>query len=272
MAEPPAAASSSQQSSSDRMSGDLPSGEVPPAPANAPGSGPIAELRGIGKSYGTAQNPLPVLAGVDLDIVAGEYLAIIGPSGSGKSTLLNIMGCLDVPTHGSYRIEGEDVARFDDVRLSRVRNTRIGFVFQSFHLVSHLTVLENVELPLFYAHRRRAERRQRCHELLARVGLASRMSHRPAELSGGERQRAAIARALANEPALILADEPTGNLDTATSREIMALFGELHAAGATLVLITHDPGIAAQAPRRVAMRDGRVESDSGRRAPAGAPA
>jgi len=225
---------------------------------------PIAELRDIGKTYGTAQNPLPVLIGVDLDISAGEYLAIIGPSGSGKSTLLNILGCLDVPTRGSYRIEGDDVARLDDLRLSRVRNTRIGFVFQSFHLVSHLTVLENVELPMFYAHRPRAERRRRCHELLERVGLSARLGHLPAELSGGERQRAAIARALANDPALILADEPTGNLDTATSGEIMRMFGELHAAGATLVVITHDPGIAAQAPRRVAMRDGRIESDSGR--------
>ena len=234
--------------------------------------GPIAELRGIGKSYGTPRNPLPVLSDVDLDISSGEYLAIIGPSGSGKSTLLNILGCLDVPTWGSYRIEGEDVARFDDVRLSKVRNTRIGFVFQSFHLVSHLTVLENVELPMFYAHRPRADRRRRCHELLERVGLGARLHHKPPELSGGERQRAAIARALANDPALILADEPTGNLDTATSGEIMSMFGELHRAGATLVVITHDPGIAAQAPRRVAMRDGRVESDSGRPAAAAAAA
>jgi putative ABC transport system ATP-binding protein len=228
-----------------------------------PATAPIVELRGIGKTYGTAQNPLTVLADVDLDIAAGEYLAIIGPSGSGKSTLLGILGCLDVPSRGSYRIEGEDVSRLDDTRLSRVRNTRIGFVFQSFHLVSHLTVLENVELPLFYAHRGRTERRRRCHELLERVGLSSRLDHVPAELSGGERQRAAIARALSNGPALILADEPTGNLDSVTSREIMELFGELHAAGSTLVLITHDPSIAAQAPRRVSMRDGRIESDSG---------
>ena len=235
---------------------------------DAPARAPIAELRGIGKTYGTAHNPLAVLADVDLDISAGEYLAIVGPSGSGKSTLLNILGCLDVPTRGSYRIEGDDVARLDDVRLSRVRNTRIGFVFQSFHLVSHLTVLENVELPMFYAHRPRAERRRRCHELLERVGLGARLAHLPAELSGGERQRAAIARALANDPALILADEPTGNLDTATSGEIMRMFGELHAAGATLIVITHDPGIAAQAPRRVSMRDGRIESDSKRPATA----
>jgi len=233
------------------------------APMAGPTAGPIAELRGIGKTYGSARTPLPVLVDVDLDIAAGEYVAIIGPSGSGKSTLLNILGCLDVPTRGSYRIEGENVAHFDDVRLSHVRNSRIGFVFQSFHLVSHLTVLENVELPLFYAHRGRAERRKRCHELLERVGLSSRLHHKPPELSGGERQRAAIARALANEPALILADEPTGNLDSATSGEIMGMFGELHRAGCTLVVITHDPGIAAQAPRRVAMRDGRVESDSG---------
>jgi putative ABC transport system ATP-binding protein len=223
---------------------------------------PILELRGVQKAYGTAAHPLVVLQGIDLSLQSGDYLAVVGPSGSGKSTLLNILGCLDTPTQGHYLIGGEDVSGFDDRRLSRVRNTRIGFVFQSFHLVSHLTVLENVELPLFYGRVRRAERHRRCHALIERVGLAHRVGHRPAELSGGEKQRAAIARALANEPDLVLADEPTGNLDTSTGREIMELFHELHAGGSTLVLITHDPGIAAQAPRRVTLRDGRIESDA----------
>jgi len=225
---------------------------------------PILELSGVEKVYGSVQNPLRVLAEIDLRVDEGEYVAVIGPSGSGKSTLLNILGCLDSPTRGSYRIEGEDVARLDDGALSRVRNARIGFVFQSFQLVSHLTVQENVELPLFYARSRAGERRKRARELIERVGLGDRAGHLPAQLSGGERQRTAIARALANEPALLLADEPTGNLDTATSQEIMELFHALHRRGGTLVLITHDPGIAANAPRRVALRDGRIESDSGK--------
>ncbi|MGQ0551800.1 MAG: ABC transporter ATP-binding protein [Planctomycetota bacterium] len=231
-------------------------------------AGPIIELRGVEKEYGTLKNPLRVLQDVNVSIQEGEYVAVIGPSGSGKSTLLNILGCLDVPTRGQYLIEGEDVAGFDDLRLSRVRNARIGFVFQSFQLVSHLTVLENVELPLFYGRQARAPRRVRARALLAQVGLSHRESHRPAELSGGERQRAAIARALANDPALLLADEPTGNLDSVTSGEILKLIDELHAAGSTIVLITHDPSIAAAAPRRISLRDGRVESDTGRPAKA----
>jgi putative ABC transport system ATP-binding protein len=228
---------------------------------------PILELSGVEKVYGSALNPLRVLADIHLRVDEGEYVAVIGPSGSGKSTLLNILGCLDNPTRGAYRIQGEDVARFDDAALSRVRNARIGFVFQSFQLVSHLTVQENVELPLFYARSRAAARRKRARELIERVGLGGRANHLPAQLSGGERQRTAIARALANEPALLLADEPTGNLDTATSQEIMELFHALHRRGGTLVLITHDPGIAANAPRRVALRDGRIESDSGKPSP-----
>jgi len=221
--------------------------------------GPIAELRGIGKSYGTPRNPLPVLSDVDLDISSGEYLAIIGPSGSGKSTLLNILGCLDVPTWGSYRIEGEDVARFDDVRLSKVRNTRIGFVFQSFHLVSHLTVLENVELPMFYAHRPRADRRRRCHELLERVGLGARLHHKPPELSGGERQRAAIARALANDPALILADEPTGTLDAETAAAVLDLLDTLvRESGRTVIMVTHSREVVGVADRIFAAERGQL--------------
>lgn len=221
----------------------------------------ILDLRGITKSYGTAANPLPVLKGIDLTVLDGEYCAIIGPSGSGKSTLLNILGALDRPTTGTYHLDGRDVSTMGDDELSRVRNTRIGFVFQSFHLITHLTVLENVEMPLFYARKSKAERRERCMELIERVGLGHRPGHLPSELSGGERQRAAVARALAGDPALILADEPTGNLDSSTSTEIMSLFLDLHAAGTTIVLITHDPEIARAAPRRVMLRDGLVVSD-----------
>lgn len=204
---------------------------------------------------------LRVLKGINLSIAEGEYVAIIGPSGSGKSTLLNLLGCLDRPSGGAYLLSGEDVAQFDDRQLSRIRNRRIGFVFQSFHLISHLTVHENVELPLFYARMPRSERHRRCREVLDRVGLAHRLDHIPAQLSGGERQRVAVARALSNDPALILADEPTGNLDSKTSAEIMELFRELHKAGRTVVVITHDPEIAAAAPRRVLLRDGLIESD-----------
>ncbi len=224
---------------------------------------PILELRRIVKTYGTEQNPVEVLRGIDLSVLAGEYVAIVGPSGSGKSTLLNILGALDRPTAGQYLLAGEDVASFDDRKLSLVRNTRIGFVFQSFHLISHLTVLENVQLPLFYARLPRAERVERCKQLLEHVGLGHRASHIPAELSGGERQRAAIARALSNEPAMLLADEPTGNLDTKTSEEIMGLLAKLHDQGSTIVMITHDTEIAAAAPRRVMLRDGLIESDDG---------
>jgi len=223
----------------------------------------VLELDGVGKAYGSGPARLRVLQDVNIRVAQGEYLAVIGPSGSGKSTLLNILGCLDIPTDGRYLVEGKDVATLDDRELSHLRNKRIGFIFQSFQLVSHLTVLENVELPMFYARKPRAERRERAMELLEKVGLQERLHHRPAQLSGGERQRTAIARALSNHPALLLADEPTGNLDTHTGREIMDLFHRIHDLGGTLVLITHDAGIAAQAPRRVALRDGRVESDSG---------
>jgi len=221
----------------------------------------VLRLEGIEKIYGAGDTALRVLKAVDLDVRDGEYVAIVGPSGSGKSTMLNILGCLDRPTHGRYELAGEDVASLDDRALSHIRNTRIGFVFQSFHLVSHLTVLENVELPLFYARMGRKARHERCRELLDKVGLGHRLGHRPAQLSGGEKQRVAVARALSNRPALILADEPTGNLDSATSAEIMQLFYELHATGTTIVLITHDPEIAAVAPRRVSLRDGSVEDD-----------
>ena len=221
----------------------------------------VIRLEQLVKSYGSKAAPLEVLHGLDLEVQRGEFLAIVGPSGSGKSTLLNILGCLDRPTAGSYFFVDEDVSRFDDDKLSRIRNTRIGFVFQSFQLVSHLNVIENVELPLFYSRIPKKRRRVRCHELIERVGLSHRAHHRPSELSGGEKQRTAVARALANEPDMLLADEPTGNLDTATSSEIMKLFHELHGTGSTIVMITHDPEIAAAAARRVAIRDGLIMSE-----------
>ncbi len=225
------------------------------------GAGTVLSLRGITKTYGTEQNPVPVLRGVDLQVGEGEYVAIVGASGSGKSTMLNILGCLDRPTSGSYHLVGEDVARLDDLSLSRVRKTHIGFVFQSFQLVSHLSVQENVELPLLYARVARSERRRRAGELIERVGLGHRRDHLPTMLSGGECQRAALARALVNEPALILADEPTGNLDSKTSAEIMKMFVDLHRQGRTIVMITHDPNIAQMAQRRITLRDGAIASD-----------
>ncbi len=224
--------------------------------------GPLLELRELTKSYGTPEHPVPVLHGVDLSVSTGSYTAIVGPSGSGKSTLLNIIGCLDRPTSGSYRLAGVAVHTLNDKRLSQLRNRKLGFIFQSFHLIPHLTVLENVELPLFYAGIARRERHPICNRLLERVGLGHRGGHRPTQLSGGERQRAAVARALVNDPELILADEPTGNLDTATSARIMGLIAELHEAGRTIVLITHDDDIAARAPRRITIRDGYIVDDT----------
>jgi ABC-type lipoprotein export system ATPase subunit len=224
---------------------------------------PVIELRAVGKTYGSAEHPVPVLRGIDFAVHPGEFVAIVGASGSGKSTLLNILGCLDRPDTGSYRLVGADVATMDDKALSWQRKTRIGFVFQSFHLVQHLTVAENVELPLFYARLPAKVRRQRSTAMLQRVGLGHRLSHRPTQLSGGECQRAAIARALIAEPSLLLADEPTGNLDSKTSTEILQLFHELHRHGATIVMITHDPNVAAQAARRITLRDGRIATDDG---------
>jgi putative ABC transport system ATP-binding protein len=221
----------------------------------------LLELRGVTRTYGTAANPVTVLHGIDLAVRTGEYAVIVGRSGSGKSTMLNILGCLDRPTSGSYWLAGDDVSQLSDFELSRIRNRRIGFVFQSFQLVPHLSVEENVELPMFYARMPRRQRRRRCAELGAMVGLDHRRRHQPNELSGGECQRVAIARALANDPALLLADEPTGNLDSSTSAEILRLFDDLHDGGRTIVLITHDRQVAAGAPRRVSLCDGRVESD-----------
>jgi putative ABC transport system ATP-binding protein len=225
---------------------------------------PVFIARGLTKIYGSGEARVFALRDISLEIRQGEFLVLLGPSGSGKSTLLNILGCLDRPTAGRYRLAGDDIARMDDRSLSRIRNTRIGFIFQSFHLVSHLNVLENVEMPLFYARTPRRERRERAKELIEKVGLSHRLKHRPSELSGGECQRTAIARALTTAPAMLLADEPTGNLDSVTTKSILALLDELHKAGHTIVMITHDADIAHSAQRRVALRDGEVESDSGK--------
>jgi putative ABC transport system ATP-binding protein len=211
--------------------------------------------------YPRGQTDVAALTDVSLDVREGEKLAIMGPSGSGKSTLLSILGCLDRPTHGEHLFEGRSVAELDDDTLSRLRNRAIGFVFQSFHLLPHLSVAENVETPLQYGERPMREWRPRALEALERVGLAARAEHRPSELSGGEAQRAAIARALVVEPRLLLADEPTGNLDTATGGEIAALLDALHAQGSTIVLVTHNESLARRAERLVTLRDGRVERE-----------
>jgi putative ABC transport system ATP-binding protein len=201
------------------------------------------------------------LRGVSLEIHRNEYVAIMGPSGSGKSTMMNILGCLDTPSGGEYWLNGQEVSQLTDDALARVRNREIGFVFQTFHLLPRGTALHNVELPLVYAGLRARERRERAEAALVQVGLQQRMHHRPNELSGGQRQRVAIARALVNRPSILLADEPTGNLDSVTSEEIMQVFGELHAAGQTIIMVTHEADIAAHAARVVVLRDGRVESD-----------
>jgi putative ABC transport system ATP-binding protein len=201
------------------------------------------------------------LRGVTLEIHRNEYVAIMGPSGSGKSTMMNVLGCLDTPTAGEYWLNGEEVSRLTDDALARVRNREIGFVFQTFNLLPRATALHNVELPLVYAGVRARERRERAASALERVGLAERMGHRPNELSGGQRQRVAIARALVNQPSILLADEPTGNLDSVTSEEIMEVFAGLHSAGQTVIMVTHEPDIAARAQRRIVLRDGQVESD-----------
>jgi putative ABC transport system ATP-binding protein len=219
----------------------------------------MIELSGIRKSYRRGGDEIRALDGVDLAIASGEFVAVMGPSGSGKSTLLNVLGALDRPDLGSYRLDAEDVSALDDDAASDLRNRRIGFVFQSFHLLPRLTVLENVLLPQRYAARLDSQAPARARELLERMGLAQRMHHRPGELSGGQLQRAAIARALLNQPALLLADEPTGNLDSKSARAVLALFSELNAAGQTLVMVTHDPDIAASAQRTIHLRDGKVE-------------
>lgn len=224
----------------------------------------MIHLEGIARTYSVEGQSIPALAGVDLHIGRGEHVAITGASGSGKSTLLNVLGCLDRPSAGSYRLEDADVSTLDDDALSELRNRRIGFVFQSFHLLPRLSVLENVLLPLRYCLDPVPGADVYARELLGRVGLADRMAHRPQQLSGGQQQRAAIARALLLRPALLLADEPTGNLDSKTAADVLGLFAELHRDGQTVVLVTHDPDVAERAPRQVRMRDGKVDHDSGR--------
>jgi len=221
----------------------------------------IIEFRNIHKVYEIGQIKVPALAGVDLQISEGEYVAIMGPSGSGKSTLMNIIGCLDTPTEGVYRLAGERVDQMSDNELADIRNRRIGFVFQTFNLLPRADAFHNVELPLIYAGVPRVRRRERVEAALEEVGLADRMHHKPNELSGGQRQRVAVARALVNNPSLLLADEPTGNLDSRTSYEIMELFGQLHGGGNTLVLVTHEEDIAAYAHRVVRLLDGKIHSD-----------
>ncbi len=221
----------------------------------------IIRIRDLTREYLMGTERILALCGVTLDIQRNEYVAIMGPSGSGKSTMMNMLGCLDTPTAGEYWLNGEEVSRLTDDALARVRNREIGFVFQTFNLLPRATALHNVELPLVYAGVRGRERRERAAAALERVGLANRMDHRPNELSGGQRQRVAIARALVNQPSILLADEPTGNLDSVTSEEIMAVFEALHAAGQTVIMVTHEPDIAARADRRIVLRDGRIESD-----------
>ncbi|MET0294496.1 MAG: ABC transporter ATP-binding protein [Phenylobacterium sp.] len=221
----------------------------------------MIEVQDLQKIYLMGDERVAALDGVTLSIARGEHVAVVGPSGSGKSTLMNILGGLDRPDAGAYRFDGEDVAGFDDDQLAGFRSRRIGFVFQSFQLLPRLTALQNVELPLIYAGTERAERRARAAELLERVGLGARMSHRPNQMSGGQQQRVAIARALANSPDLLLADEPTGALDTHTTQEVLALFEELNREGLTLAIVTHESEVAERARRRVAFRDGKVISD-----------
>ena len=221
----------------------------------------MIQARDLRKTY-VGDQVVHALDGLDLDIRANEYVALMGPSGSGKSTLMNMLGCLDSPTSGSYILNGQDVSRLEDDALAEIRNREIGFVFQTFNLLPRYTALENVALPMVYAGIAKTERQERAREVLDQVGLGDRMDHRPNELSGGQRQRVAVGRALVMRPSIILADEPTGNLDTATSKEVMELFGDIQKAGNTVILVTHEEDIAAYAHRTVRLRDGRVESDS----------
>jgi putative ABC transport system ATP-binding protein len=221
----------------------------------------LIQIRDLHRVYQVGESEVRALNGVDLDIEANEYVAIMGPSGSGKSTLMNILGCLDTPSQGSYKLKGKEIAERTDDELARIRNAEIGFVFQTFNLLARADALHNVELPLVYAGLKHEERRKRARESLELVGLGDRMKHRPNELSGGQRQRVAIARALVNKPSIILADEPTGNLDSRTGEEIMAAFEAIWKAGNTVILVTHEPDIAEHARRVVRMRDGKVESD-----------
>ncbi len=234
--------------------------EYEECPAGKRGEPPLLELHCITKTFRVGDHSVCALQGIDLQVAPGEMVAIRGPSGSGKSTLLQILGCLDRPTGGTYQLNGRQIELLSDADLSRIRNHYIGFVFQSFHLIPTLTAIKNVELPLFYRGVDAVSRRQRALEVLDQVGLANRALHNPNQLSGGQRQRVAIARALVNRPSFLLADEPTGNLDSQTGAEVMAVFRELNRQGQTVILVTHDPMVAAQASRQVFLRDGRIAS------------
>lgn len=221
----------------------------------------VIDIKAIRRDFPLGQEIVKVLKGIDLQIEKGEYVALMGPSGSGKSTLMNLLGCLDTPTAGSYLLSGHDVSNMSDDELAEIRNKEIGFVFQTFNLLPRTTALDNVALPMVYAGATKTQRTKRAQEVLTDVGLADRMDHRPNQLSGGQRQRVAVGRALVNKPSIILADEPTGNLDSKTSLEIMALFDAIHAQGNTVILVTHEEEVAQHAHRVIRLRDGLVESD-----------
>jgi putative ABC transport system ATP-binding protein len=221
----------------------------------------VIDIKAIRRDFPLGQEIVKVLKGIDLRIKKGEYVALMGPSGSGKSTLMNLLGCLDTPTAGSYLLSGQDVSNMSDDELAEIRNKEIGFVFQTFNLLPRTTALDNVALPMVYAGATKTQRTKRAQEVLTDVGLADRMDHRPNQLSGGQRQRVAVGRALVNKPSIILADEPTGNLDSKTSLEIMALFDAIHAQGNTVILVTHEEEVAQHAHRVIRLRDGLVESD-----------
>src|SRR5690554_897742 len=224
-------------------------------------SNSIIKVSGLKRDFALGSGWIQVLKGIDLHIEKGEYVALMGPSGSGKSTLMNILGCLDTPTSGEYILNGKDVSKMNDNELAEIRNKEIGFVFQTFNLLPRTTALDNVALPMVYAGKNKTERTQLASEVLTQVGLEDRMDHQPNQLSGGQRQRVAVARALVNNPSIILADEPTGNLDTKTSIEIMGLFDEIHAQGNTVILVTHEEDIAEHAHRIIRLRDGVIEKD-----------
>jgi putative ABC transport system ATP-binding protein len=232
------------------------------ASRSRPGDDPVIRLERLNRRYRMGGEHIDALGSVDLTVERGDYLAIMGPSGSGKSTLMNVIGCLDTPTGGAYWLNGKPVSAMNEKQLARVRNSEIGFVFQTFNLLPRMTALANVEVPLVYAGIKRRERDSRAKQALETVGLADRMLHRPSEMSGGQRQRVAIARALVTNPSLLLADEPTGNLDSATGREIMALFDHLHAEGNTLIVVTHEPHIARHARRAIHLSDGNIVKDA----------